>query len=93
MTTLIKSNVFLPITTWENWGSDEEIREIAEKIILPYTWAIFSTSWLIQRDIVDAYDVKVEELQYGGGKPKPKWNVSKWYFNKVREKPVRRIRR
>ena len=84
---------FLPTTTAANWESNEEIREVAERVVPPYALAIFSTSWLIQRDIVDAYNVKVEELQYGGGKPKPRWIVSKWYLDKIRMRPFRRIRR
>lgn len=88
-----KLNRFSSITMQENWGSDDEIVSVAEKVIPQYAGAIFGTSWIIQRDVVDKYDVAVEELQYGGGgKSNPKWNTFLWYLKKVRENPVRRVR-
>lgn len=89
-----KLKQYLPITSQENWGDYTDITEIAEKITSRYANAIFDTTWIIQKDIVDKYDVTVEEIQYGGsGKKQARWNVSKWYLKKIIARPARRIRR
>lgn len=75
----IKRN--LSITTQDNWGSDNEIVTVAEKIIPNYANAIFGTSWIIQREIVDKYNVTIKEVQYGGAnKYKTAWTPPLWYM-------------
>lgn len=87
-----KVRKYLAITTKENWGSDDDITSIVEKIIPQYTGAIFGTSWIIQRDIVENYDVIVEEIQYNGTNKKNSiWDPFRWYLRKIVEKPIRRV--
>lgn len=83
---------YLPITSQLNWGSDDEILKITEKIIPKYTRVILGTSWIIQKAIIDNYDITVEELQYGGGNKKYRWNVYNSYMKMHKSLPVRRLR-
>lgn len=72
---------YLHITTRENWGSEKEVIEVAEKVIPQYSKVFLGTSWTIPKRIVRAYDVQFrisQELLIGGRAAK-KWNVAKWY--------------